>query len=40
MRERVKVNESIILARERGIRAGISRGEGELHSEGKHVPRR
>ena len=32
-RERVKIRESGILARERGIRVGAWGGKGELHSE-------
>ena len=38
--ERVKMGESCTLARERGIRAGASRGKGGLHSEGRKIPRR
>ena len=38
--ERVKVGESHILARERGIRARAWSGKGGLHSEGRQIPRR
>ena len=38
--ERVKVSESRTLARVREIRAGVCRGKGGLHSEGKQIPRR
>ena len=38
--ERVKVDESRTLARERGIRARAWRGKGGLHSKGRETPRR
>ena len=38
--ERVKVGESRILARERGIRARAWRDKGGLHREERQIPRR
>ena len=38
--ERVKVGESRTLARERGIRAGVQRGKGGLHSKGRQISER
>ena len=35
-----KVSESHTLVRKRGIKAGAWRGEGELHSQGRQVPKR
>ena len=39
-RERVKMSESRILAKERAIRAGAWRRKGGLHDEGRQIPRR
>ena len=38
--ERVKVDKSRTLARERGIRAGAWQGKGGLHSEGRQILKR
>ena len=38
--EKVKVDESRTLARERGIRARAWRGKGGRHREGRQIPRR